>query len=213
MNSARSADYDRAVAEGARHHKSSKTYSGSLLKPHKPFLSKMIERLDCHDALDYGCGKGVQYEWRDPADNKTLEEAWGFPVAKYDPCWPPFAAEPEGQFDLVICTHTLALIPFSDLNWVTLRLFNLARKGVFIAEKIGERKKREVADPQNRAIGWNPQNWIGWIGGIAPAFPNIEAVLSLRTTESRGKITTRYVWRGSAFVGKFEAKLDDEDEI
>lgn len=213
MSIAPSSEYRRAVAEGARHHEESKTYSGSLLRPHKPFLSKMIERIDASSALDYGCGKGVQYEWVDPADGKTLEEAWGFPVAKYDPCWPPFAAEPEGEFDLVICTHTLALIPFSDLNWVTLRLFELARKGVFIAEKIGERKKREVADPERRAIGWGSQNWVGWIGGIAPAFPHIETVLSLRTIEKRGRITTRHVWRGTAYVGAFEAQLGEEDEI
>lgn len=211
MNFAPSSDYDRAVAEGARHHKKSKTYSGSLLRPHKPYLSAMIERLECKDALDYGCGKGVQYEWIDPADGKTLEQAWGVPVAKFDPCWPPFAAEPEGTFDLVICTHTLALIPFTDLNAVTTRLFNLANKGVFIAEKIGDRKKREVADPQNRAIGWQAPNWISWVAGIAAGFPAIETVLSLRTTEPRGKITTRHVWRDGAYAGAFEASIEEDD--
>lgn len=204
-----SPEHQRAVAEGARHHASSKTYSGSLLRPHKPYLSKMIARLGCESALDYGCGKGTQYTWRDPADGKTLEEAWGFEVAKYDPCWPPFAREPFGKYDLVMCTHTLFAIPFLDLNAVTLRLFELASKGVFIAEKIGERRKKEIADPHNRAIGWGAQNWISWVGGFAPGFPDIETVLSLRTIESRGKITTRHVWRGADFLGSYEAGLEE----
>lgn len=206
-----SKQYEAAVAEGAKHHKNSKTYSGSLLRPHKPFLTNMIERLVCASALDYGCGKGVQYEWMDPKDGKTLEQAWGFPVAKYDPCWPPFAEEPEGKFDLVLCTHTLALVPFTDLNLVTMRLFELAIKGVFIAEKIGTRKKGEIADPHARAIGWQPNQWIGWVGGIASAFPDIETVLSLRTTEKRGKITTRYVWHGAQYLGAYEAKPTDDE--
>lgn len=197
--------YEAAVREGAAHHQQSKTYSGSLLRPHKPFLSDIIARLGCTSALDYGCGKGVQYEWIDPADGKTMEQAWGFDVAKYDPCFEPFAAEPRGKFDLVLCTHTLALIPRDDLEWVTARLFETARKAVFIAEKIGDRKKGEIGDPAGRAIGWSAEQWVGWVGRFAPQYPHIEAVLSCRVREVRGAITTRYVWRDGTFLKSIEA--------
>jgi hypothetical protein len=65
-----------------------------------------------------------------------------------------FAAEPTGQFDLVICTHTLSLIPLPTSTGCIGRLYGFATKAVFIAEKIGDRKKGEVADPGERAIGW-----------------------------------------------------------
>jgi hypothetical protein len=139
----------------------------------------------------------------------TLEQAWGFEVRKYDPCWPPFAEEPEGRFDLVLCTHTASLIPQVDLEWFLRRLFNFADKAVFIAEKIGERKKAEVADTAERAINWSPQQWIGRIGQIAGYYPAVETVLSLRVRESRGAIMTRHVWRDGGYAGAFEAGQPD----
>lgn len=195
-----SAAYYAGVEEGRRHHLSSKTYSGKLLRPHKPFLSEMIERLGVRSALDYGAGKGQQYEWVDPADGKTMEQAWGFSVAKYDPCWPPFEAEPTGTFDLVICTHTLAVIPVADLPTIMQRIYGLATKAVFIAEKIGERKKGEIADPHNRAINWSAERWSGFVGDFATGCPEIETVLSTRERTARGVITTRRVWRNGEFA-------------
>lgn len=195
-----SKQYDLAVAEGARHHASSKTYSGSFLRPHKPFLSSLIERLRVTSAIDVGCGKGVQYEWVDPADGKTMEQAWGFEVAKFDPCYPPFAREPAGKFDLVICTHTASVIPEQDLDWFLASLFERARSAVFIAEKLGERKKGEVADPQNRAIGWTRTQWLERVAMIARQYPHIECVLSTREREPEGKITTRHIWRQGGLV-------------
>lgn len=197
--------YWDAIEEGKRHHAASKTYSGSLLRPHKPFLTDMVQRLGCASVLDVGAGKGRQWEWRDHIDGRRMEEIWGFDVAKYDPCWPPFEAEPEGQFDLVICAHTASLIPAQDLEWFIKRLYSFAGKAVFIAEKIGERKKAEVADAQGRAIGWTQEQWIGTIGALAVCFPGIETVLSLRVREPRGAIMTRHVWRGGKFAGAIEA--------
>lgn len=130
-----SKEYLDAIAEGRRHHLSSKTYSGSFLRPHKPYLSELIERLGIGSALDIGAGKGRQYEWRDPLDGKTLEQGWGFDVAKHDPCWPPFEAEPQGQYDLVICTHTASIIPAGDLKWFIKRIASHAGRAVYLAEK------------------------------------------------------------------------------
>lgn len=182
-----------AVAEGAVHHRESKTYSGSLMRPHVPYLSEMISRLGIRSALDYGCGKGEQYRWRDPYHaNQTVEERWGFEVRKYDPCWPPYADEPDGRFDLVICTHTLALVPLSDLDWVIGRLFGFADKAVFIAEKIGERKKHEARVAGERAIGWTVQQWLDRIAPFADQRPQIETVLSSRERIGDATITTRH---------------------
>lgn len=200
--------YFDAIAEGRAHHLSSKTYSGSFLRSHKPFLSEMISRIDAKSALDIGAGKGIQYEWKDPFDdNRTLEQAWGLPVFKHDPCWPPYEAEPaKGEtFDLVLCTHTISLIPLSDLDWFAHRLFGYARRGVYIAEKIGARKKKEIADPRNRPVGRDSAYWQEFMLRYSASYPDIEAVLSLRVREDRGAITTRYRSKAGSLIDAIEA--------
>lgn len=195
--------HDEAVREGARHHKSSKTYSGSLMRPHVPYLLNMVARHRCKSALDYGCGKGTQYQWRDPfSGHRTVEERFGFEVFKYDPCWPPFAAEPEGRYDLVICTHTLALIPLQDLDAVIQRLFGFANKAVFIAEKIGDRKKGEVDDPTKRAIGWTAEQWLDRLAPFADEYPTIDTVFSSRERVGDATITTRHQRRAGQWISE-----------
>lgn len=189
-----------AVAEGARHHLESKTYSGSLMRPHVPYLSDLISRLGVRSALDYGCGKGEQYRWRDPFyANRTVEERWGFVVRKYDPCWPPFAAEPVGRFDLVLCTHTLALIPLADLDWALARLYGFAGKALFIAEKIGERKKREVMAAEERPIGWSVRQWLDRIEPFADQCGSVETIFSSRERIGDATITTRWTRIGAGW--------------
>lgn len=186
-----SREYDRALEEARRHHASSKTYSGRFLRPHKPWLVELAGRLGIASALDYGCGKGEQYAWVDPTDSRTIEEALGFTVAKYDPAWPPYAAEPKGRFDLVICTHVLGSIPLTDLGWVLDSLFSSATKAVFIAEKIGPVKKKALSSPELRPVGWTA---VEWLELIAPhRRPGIETHLSVNyRTEA-----------GEAFLGRF----------
>ena len=157
--------YFAALEDSKRHHAVHKTYSGSLLRPHAPFIKEIIDRLGCRTVLDYGAGKCAQYRWRneDPIGSipvgMTIEEFWGIEVVKYDPAYPPIAAEPTGKFDLVICTHTLGAIPVADLPWVVGRLSKLADKAVYVAEKIGPTKKKVFRDPSAMPHGWTPDQW------------------------------------------------------
>lgn len=185
-----SGEYDAALAQATAHHALNKTYSGSFLRPHKPWLSGLIARLGITSALDYGCGKGRQYQWVDPADGLTLEQAWGFEVAKFDPAWPPYAAEPEGQFDLVICTHVLGGIPLADHGWVLDRIFASARKAVFIAEKIGPVGKDVHGARDGMQNGWTA---LEWLDDIAPhRVPDVETHLSVLYRSPHGKFTGRF---------------------
>lgn len=152
--------YDRCLEEAAKHHASSKTYSGLFLRPHAPFIKQIIEEYGVKSILDYGAGKGEQYKWIMPRHGTTLEQYWGIEVAKYDPCWPPFAKEPQGKFDLVMCAHTLGSVPITDLGWVVDRLYSLSNKAIYVAEKIGKPKKAIFSDPTKMPIGWTPAHWM-----------------------------------------------------
>lgn len=185
-----SALYRQAVTDATRHHARSKTYSGRLLRPHKAFLSAMIDRLGVRSILDVGAGKGEQYTWIDPADGMTMEQAWGIDVRKYDPCWPPYAEEPSGKFDLVICTHTLGSIPIDDMPWFLDRLFGFASKAVFIGEKIGPIKKGVHGKRAGFSNDWSA---IEWIEAIAPhRVSDVETHLSVVYRSDHGKFTGRF---------------------
>ena len=183
--------YQRALSQATRHHANSKTYSGRLLRPHKEFLTELIERLGVRSILDYGCGKGEQYRWVDPKDGRTLEQTWGCEVTKYDPAWPPYAAEPQGRFDLVICTHVLGGVPMTDHGWVIERLYDYASRALFVAEKIGKIKKSVHGSREGLLTA---TSGLDWCELIAPhAREGVETHLAVLLHGQRGKYLGRFV--------------------
>jgi len=187
--------YAQSLAESTAQHAASKTFSGRFLRPHKPLLIDLANRLGIASVLDFGSGKGAQWDWIDPTDGRTIAQAMGAAVTCYDPAYPPFAAEPEGVFDLVICSHTLAWIPINDHPWVLEKLFGHAAKAVFIAEKIGRRKKRFLSDPAaHPGDDWTVIDWIDDIEPVRRRFPDIETHLSVRyESGAGGRYTGRFV--------------------
>ena len=149
--------YVKALEDSKEIHKG-KQFTGKFLRPHAPFIKEIIDRLGCRTVLDYGCGKGQQYEWVIPSTGQTIEQFWGVEVTKFDPAWPPFAAEPQGTFDLVICTQVLGAIPVTDRGWVIDRLYGLADKALYVSERLGEARKI-VGDNALRGADWNVREW------------------------------------------------------
>lgn len=155
-----SAAYHRALAESTQHHQSSKTFSGKFLRPHGPFVKALVAEHGIKSILDYGCGKGVQYSWVNPENNKTLEEYWGVEVTKFDPAYEPFSKRPTGKFDLVICTHVLPTIPVDDLPWFIREVIGYSSKAVYFAEKMGPPKKSVLSTPELHPINWSVEEWL-----------------------------------------------------
>lgn len=159
-----SSEYYAALEDSKKHHATSKTFSGKLMRPHAKFIRALIKQYKCRSLLDYGCGKGLQYVEPWCPGGKTLEEWWGIPVTKYDPAWPQFAREPEGQFDIVIVTHTLGCVPVKDLPAVVDRLVELAGNGqgvIYIAERIGPPKAKMVKTVASALPeSWRVPQWL-----------------------------------------------------
>lgn len=157
--------YYRAIEEAQQHHLGNKTYSGKFLRPHAPFIKEIIDRLECKSVLDYGCGKGKQYDWRADDDGQaipkgmTIEEFWGVSVRKYDPAYPPLSEVPAGRFDLVICTHVVGSVPRADLRWFRQTLERYATKAIYYAEKLGPVGKRVFTRPDLMPRDWTREEW------------------------------------------------------
>src|SRR3990167_6811843 len=155
-----SPSYYRALALTKRHHAAQdKTFSGRFTWKQRKRIKAIIDRHEVRSILDYGCGKGKQYQDRDPATGQSLVEYWGVRPVLYDPGVPQYAAEPEGNFDLVFCVQVLGSIPAADLPAIIDRLYRFAGKAIFVAERIKMPRKKIFADMQNemphgRSVEW-----------------------------------------------------------
>lgn len=102
---------ERAIAMYRMMHASPKMFRGASMKGHAEAVADIVARYGCGSLLDYGSGKGEQYE------KLRLHERWGGirPVC-YDPGYEPLAKKPVGRFDGVICCDVAEHIPESGLG-------------------------------------------------------------------------------------------------
>lgn len=102
------------------------TFAGQSLPRQAARIKALIEKTGARTILDYGSGKGLQYE----ANN--MQRYWGVGAIRcYDPGYGPFAALPQGKFDGVVCTDVLEHCPEEDLDWIVDELFAFAQRFVF----------------------------------------------------------------------------------
>ena len=185
MNSLSPAYY--AALKASKEIHKGKQFTGKFLRPHASFIKEIIDRLQIKSILDFGCGKGQQYEWVIPSIDKTIEQYWGVSVTKYDPAYPPFSKEPEGKFDLVICTQVLGAIPVNDLGHVIEQVYCRANKAVYISERLGEARK-VIGDNSKRPYAWTAKHWMTALSGE----PEIEVTFAIRETIFDQKITQHF---------------------
>jgi hypothetical protein len=112
-------------------------FPGSSFAPQARRIRAIIERTGARTLLDYGCGKGKQYEARDldlPGVGRvpSVREYLGVDEVRcYDPAYAPHSALPDRRYDGVICTDVLEHCPEEDLEWIIAELFSHARRFVF----------------------------------------------------------------------------------
>jgi len=153
--------YDEALEATKKFHTSQKRFSGRFLLRYTPEIKLLIKKYGCKTMLDYGCGKGIQYEQPIDETGVMMEDYLGVKVSKYDPGWSAFAAEPQGKYDIVVCTQVLGSIPVCDLDWVINRIYSFAKKVVFIGEKIAPCRKTLHADIKvPMPHDWNEEKWL-----------------------------------------------------
>jgi hypothetical protein len=113
-----------------------KTYNGTSLPRHAGRIKGLIEAHAARTLLDYGSGKGHQYQpmevrLSDGRQYPSIPEFWGVQVTCYDPAYEPFRQLPNGTFDGVISTDVLEHCPEDDIPWILEEMFAFARRFVF----------------------------------------------------------------------------------
>lgn len=114
-----------------------KTFDGQSLAKQAGRIKGLIDGLGAATILDYGSGKGRQYDpvplsLPDGRQCSGIADFWGVAVTCYDPGYAPFATLPEARFDGVISTDMLEHCPAEDIPWIVDEMMSFARKFLFV---------------------------------------------------------------------------------
>jgi hypothetical protein len=140
------------------------TYPGISMLPHTRRIKELIDKSGARTILDYGCGKGYQY------DLPTVEipgvgmadgilDYWDVDeVHCYDPCVERFWNVPEGSFDGVVSTDVLEHCCEEDISWIVDEMFRYANKFVF-ASVACYPAKTTLPNGENAHVTIRPLDW------------------------------------------------------
>lgn len=156
-----------------------KTFSGESLAPERARVKRLIEKTGAQTLLDYGSGKGRQYDPQRIRDESGAEwpgvlDYWGVDeVVCYDPCYAPLSWLPDGKFDGVICTDVLEHCPEEDMSWIVAEIFGYARRFVYASVASFPARKR-LPNGENTHCTVRPaQWWTELFEGVAAAHPGV----------------------------------------
>ena len=141
-----------------------KTFDGRSLRKETGRIKNLIALTGARTILDYGSGKGQQY---DPGPLKVKGEGewegvidyWGVDeVICFDPAYLPYSELPTGTFDGVISTDVLEHCPEEDVPWIVEEMFSFADKFLFATVACYPANKRlpngENAHCTIRPVAW-----------------------------------------------------------
>lgn len=160
-----------------------KAFPGNELPKFIVPIKELIVNHGAKTLLDYGAGKGRQYdpgEIRDP-DGTTYPDIRSFfgvdNIVCYDPAFGGHNELPDGKFDGVVCTDVLEHCPPQDIPWVIKELFEFADKFVF-ANIACYPAKALLPDGENaHCTIRHPEWWNGLFAGTANDYPDVHYLL------------------------------------
>ena len=139
-------------------------FPGQSLPPQAPRIKRLIDLTQSTNLLDYGSGKGQQYQpmtvnVTGVGTFESILHYWGVKSLRcYDPAYQPFSDLPEGKFDGVISTDVLEHCPEDDIPWIIDEIFSYAEKFVFANVACYPAKKR-LSNGENAHCTIRPPEW------------------------------------------------------
>jgi hypothetical protein len=140
------------------------TFPGSSLAAQSYRIKALIAKTGEQTFLDYGSGKGLQYEPHSIRDEAGVEwpgiiDYWDVDeVLCYDPAYAPFTKVPAGKFDGVISTDVLEHCPEEDIPWIIDEIFGYAGRFVFANVACYPARKR-LPTGENAHCTIKPVDW------------------------------------------------------
>src|SRR5262245_56980922 len=132
---------------------------------------RLVEREDCMDVLDYGCGQGhLKQALGEHLAPKTRVNA--LLVTEYDPAIAGKDGEPDPA-DLVVCTDVLEHIEPDCLDEVLMHLRSKVKKSLLFAISLRPAGKT-LADGRNAHLIVESADW--WLARLAPYFRVLELI-------------------------------------
>lgn len=160
------------------------TYPGVSLMPHLGRIKQLIQETRAATLLDYGSGKGMQYEPQRIALPGTGEwdgilEFWDVDEVRcYDPCYEPYSRLPEEKFDGVVCTDVLEHCPEEDMRWIVNEIFSFATRFVYAAVACYAAKSRLPNGENAHCTVRPPEWWQSLFEEIAATHPGVTWAIS-----------------------------------
>ncbi len=170
-------------------------FSGHSMPGNALNIKKHIERTGARTMLDYGCGKGLQYQVSNinvPGVGvvPSMREFLGNPeLTLFDAGYAPYSTLPTGTFDGVICTDVLEHITEEDIPWVLDELFGYADKFVY-ANIACYPAKKTLPNGENAHCTVKPPVWWGErIRNAAKKKPNVSFSFWMSFYQPDGNLT------------------------
>lgn len=171
-----------------------KTFDGRSLAAQLAHIKQLIDQSQARTVLDYGSGKGTQYDPRpvtaeDGAEYDGVVDYLGVDeVTCFDPAYAPFSRLPTGSFDAVISTDVLEHCPEEDIGWIVEEMFGYAEKFVFAVIACYPASKR-LPNGENAHCTIQPPEWWAEFFKVAGSrHPQLKWEVRLQTlTQDGGK--------------------------
>lgn len=169
-------------------------------------IKKLIDGHNAKTILDYGAGKGLQYnKIRIQGENNhefdSIQSFWDVDkITCYDPAVETHNILPEEPSDGVVSTDVLEHCPHEDLPWIIREIFAHANKFVFANIACYPALAR-LPNGENAHIStFPPQWWNGLFYAIASEFESQEKMVDyvicciIPTTNANGTRELQKVW-------------------
>ena len=182
-----------------------KTFDGQSLPKHAGTIGSIIATYNSKTILDYGSGKGAQYE---PMNIKTpdgrkfsdIKTFWSVDtITCFDPGYQPFNRLPKGQFDGVVSTDVLEHCPREDIPWLLNEIFGFAKQFVYLNIACYPARKTLPNGENAHCTLEAPRVWIQLVGQSVRRFPKPKCwiafdVVKADETGEQGIVTELFEW-------------------
>lgn len=183
--------YDRVVNGTTVHTRPAEAFPGNELPLFAQPIKQLITLCGARTLLDYGAGKGKQYEWPLTVEGRSYPSVRAYwndvDVQCYEPALGAAPLPVDARFDGVLCTDVLEHIAESDIPWVLNELFGRTRHFVFASIACFEALARLPDGSNAHCTVHPPAWWKGLLNVVAAHHPHVRFLIAFGLPPQSGE--------------------------